>query len=115
MPFGVDLGTTNSSVAWANSAGDVYSLKVRHGPKEPFDAVERSLVLDPLGSTPIVGHLAEGALRQNGDGPLVSSFKRRFDKARLRQRRYEVITTPTSEYDPVNQCIKFATSQRRVP
>jgi hypothetical protein len=115
MPFGVDLGTTNSSVAWADPAGEVYSLKVRRGPKEPFDAVERSLVLDPLGVAPIVGHLAEGAPRRNGDTPLVSSFKRRFDKARLRQLRYELITTPTSEYDPVDQCIRFETTERRVP
>ena len=115
MSFGVDLGTTNSSVAWADPAGEVYSLKVRRGPKEPFDAIERSLVLDPLGSSPIVGHLAEGATRRNGEVPLVSSFKRRFDKARLRQLRYELVMTPTSEYDPVDQCIKFEATERRVP
>ena len=115
MPVGVDLGTTNSSVAWADPTGTVYSLKVRQGPKEPFDAVERSLVLDPLGSSPIVGRLAEGAPRPNADAPLVSSFKRRFDKARLRQLRYELITTATDEYDPVNQCIRFRDSARIVP
>ena len=115
MPFGIDLGTTNSSVAWADSSGAVYSLKVRRGPKEPFDAVERSLVLDPLGPSPIVGHLAEGAPRRSADTPLVSSFKRRFDKARLRQSRYELVTTSTGEYDPVDQCIKFTDSTRRVP
>jgi len=115
MPFGVDLGTTNSSVAWADPNGAVYSLKVRRGPKEPFDAVERSLVLDPLGDLPIVGHLAEGAISSNPDALLVASFKRRFDKARLRQQRYEFTTTATGEYDPVNQCIKFRDTMQRVP
>lgn len=115
MAFGVDLGTTNSSIAWADPTGAVYSLKVRRGPKEPFDAVERSLVLDPLGIDPVVGHLAEGAPRARADAPLVSSFKRRFDKARLRQARYEVEASATGEYDPVGQCIKFTNTMRRVP
>lgn len=115
MPFGVDLGTTNSSVAWVDPTGAVYSLKVRRGPKEPFDAVERSLVLDPLGDDPVVGYLAEGAPRPRPDAPLVESFKRRFDKARLRQQRYQVTTTATGEYDPVDQCIKFKDTMQRVP
>ncbi len=115
MAFGVDLGTTNSSIAWADPTGVVYSLKVRRGPKEPFDAVERSLVLDPLGHAPVVGHLAEGAPRPRADAPLVSSFKRRFDKARLKQARYEVESSTTGEYDPVGQCIKFTDTWRRVP
>lgn len=115
MPFGIDFGTTNSSVAWADSSGVVHSLKVRRGPKEPFDAVERSIVFDPLGPVPVVGHLAEGQEGQSDSRPLVSSIKPRFDKARLRQSRYEVVTTPTTEYDPVDQCIKFSTTERSVP
>jgi hypothetical protein len=115
MPFGVDFGTTNSSVAWSDSGGTVHSLKVRRGPKEPFDAVERSLVFDPLGDSPIVGHLAEGVEGVSTASPLVSSAKRRFDKARLRQSRYEVDSTATGEYDPVNQCIKFKNTGRIVP
>lgn len=115
MAFGVDLGTTNSSIAWADPTGAVYSLKVRRGPKEPFDAVERSLVLDPLGHAPVVGHLAAGSPLPRADAPLVSSFKYRFDKARLRQARYEVEASTTGEYDPVGQCIKFKHTWRRVP
>jgi hypothetical protein len=119
MPLGVDLGTTNSSVAWADPNGNVVSLKVRRDygevhPNPPFDSVERSIVLDPLGEEPIVGYGAEGAVRSR-ETPLIVSFKRRFDKARLRQRRYDVVTTPTGEYDPVNQCIKFTDTMRTVP
>jgi hypothetical protein len=115
VALGVDLGTTNSSVAWSDPAGGVHSLKVRRGPKEPFDAVERSLVLDPFGSSPIVGHLAEGAPRSSPDTPLIESFKRRFDKARLRQSRYEIVRTKTSEYDPVQQSIRIAETTQWVP
>ena len=57
MAFGVDLGTTNSSIAWADDAGEVHSLRVRRGLKDPFDAVERSIVLDPLGD-PMIGQEA---------------------------------------------------------
>ena len=47
--------------------------------------------------------------------PLVSSFKRRFDKPRLRQQRYQVEYGTDGEYDPVNQCIRFTQSVQRVP
>lgn len=115
MAFGVDLGTTNSSIAWADPTGDVFSLKVRRDPKEPFDAVERSLVLDPLGQSPVVGHLAEGAVAPGSAALLVSSFKRRFDMPRLRQHGYEVVAGTTGDYDPVNECIVFTETLRRVP
>ena len=46
---------------------------------------------------------------------MLASFKRRFDKARLRQARYEIVTTATGQYDPVQQCIRFTDTRRRVP
>lgn len=114
MPFGVDLGTTNSSVAWADSGGDVYSLRVRRGPKEPFDAIERSLVFDPLGPDAYVGDGAETAADRHPGRHVVASFKRRFDKQRLRQTKYRVKWTPTSEYDAVNESIRFAETHELV-
>ena len=115
MAFGVDLGTTNSSVAWTDPGGDVYSLRVRRGPKEPFDAVERSLVFDPLGPDIWVGDGAETAADRHPGRHVVASFKRRFDKQRLREMRYQVIRTPTSEYDAVNECIRFSETREMVP
>lgn len=116
MALGVDLGTTNSSVAWSDAAGDVVSLKVRQGPKEPFDSVERSLVrLFSDGTTPIVGHTAATSTSAIGDSRLVESFKRRFDKARLRQMHLKHEYTATQQYDAVNQCVRYAPSARWVP
>ena len=37
------------------------------------------------------------------DEPLLTSFKRRFNKQRLRQWRLSLVDVPTSEYDPVEQ------------
>ena len=118
MAFGVDLGTTNSSIAWADRAGTVHSLKVRRGPKEPFDAVERSAVLDPLGEAgdPVVGHRAvEEAKLRPGERVLLTSFKPKLDKQRLRQNRYEVEHVATSEYDPVEQMIRYDRRRAAVP
>ena len=115
MAFGVDLGTTNSSIAWADDAGNVHSLRVRRGLKEPFDAVDRSLVLDPLGEEPVVGGEAETAAALAPEARLVRSFKRRFDKQRLRQRRYRHVLVPTHEYDPVEQGIRILETQQLVP
>jgi hypothetical protein len=86
MPFGVDFGTTNSSVAWADTAGQVHSLSVRSR-TEPFDAVVRSVVLDPCSDfgDPIVGDQAFEDALQRPDAPLLSSFKFKLDKQRLRQ------------------------------
>jgi Hsp70 protein len=107
MPFGVDLGTTNSSIAWADDEGNVHSLRVRQGPREPFDAVERSLVLDPLGDDPSVGAEAAKDAQYRPEDILVHSFKRRFDKQRLRERRYEVTRVPTREYDAVSEGVRL--------
>jgi molecular chaperone DnaK (HSP70) len=79
MPFGVDLGTTNSSIAWTDESGDVFSLRVRRGPVEPFDAIERSIVLDPEADDFVVGQAAvtEAARRRDREPKLVRSFKPR--------------------------------------
>ncbi len=105
MAFGVDFGTTNSSVAWADPAGDVHSLSVRSS-KEPFDAVVRSVVLDPCGKfgEPVVGDLAfEEAAMRSGDAPLLRSFKFKLDQQRLRQSLVQIEWVANHEYDPVNQ------------
>src|SRR5919109_1595594 len=114
MPFGVDLGTTNSSVAWADPTGAVYSLKVRRGPKDPFDAVESSLVLDPEGD-PVVGHTALDAWKSRPGTTLLRSFKRKLNKQRLRQGIYRYEDVPTHEYDWVNQCMRYERSGSWIP
>ena len=114
MAFGVDLGTTNSSIAWADQAGTVHSLLVRIGLIEPYDAVERSVVLDPETEDFVVGQNAfTEAARQNSR--LVRSFKRRFDKQRLREHRYRAVYQATNDYDPASQSIRVAESTERVP
>jgi hypothetical protein len=107
MAFGVDLGTTNSSIAWADGAGDVHSLRVRRGLKDPFDSVERSMVLDPLGD-PRVGQQARTEAANRPEAPLLTSFKRRFNKQRLRQWRLSLVDVPTNDYDPVQQGIRVS-------
>jgi Hsp70 protein len=114
MPFGIDLGTTNSSVAWADSTGAVYSLKVRRGPKDPFDAVESSLVLDPEGD-PVIGHTAVDAWKNRPGSTLLRSFKLRLDKQRLRQGIFRYEDVPTHEYDWVNQCMRYARTGSWIP
>ena len=117
MAYGVDLGTTNSSIAWADELGDVHSLKVSDGLVEPFDAVVRSIVLDPERDDFVVGQSAPtvAAVRRGLDPVLVRSFKRRFDKQRLRQQVYRHTFETTHEYDPVNQTAKFEETLERVP
>ena len=104
MAFGIDFGTTNSSVAWADAAGQVHSLSVRSG-KEPFDAVVRSVVLDPCNefADPVVGHLAFEAAMQRPDAPFLSSFKHKLDKQRLRRSLVRVEMVPDGGYDFVEQ------------
>lgn len=117
MPFGVDLGTTNSSIAWTDESGDVFSLRVRRGPVEPFDAIERSIVLDPEADDFVVGQAAvtEAARRRDREPKLVRSFKRRFDKQRLRQEVYRTTFQNTQDYDPVTQSVKIKESVERIP
>lgn len=107
MAFGVDFGTTNSSVAWADSAGQVHSLSVRSG-KEPFDAVVRSVVLDPCGEfgEVVVGHRAFEAATTRAGAPLLSSFKFKLDKQRLRQAVVQIERVATGDYDFVQQSAK---------
>jgi hypothetical protein len=114
MPFGVDLGTTNSSIAWADDLGNVHSLRVRSGVIEPYPAVERSLVFDPEGDDFVVGQPATAAAMRQG-GLLVRSFKRRFDKQRLRERGYEIKIEATGEYDAVEQGVRYKESRVLVP
>ncbi len=104
MPLGVDLGTTNSSIAWVDTDGTVHSLSVRSG-KEPFDAVLRTVVLDPTGDEPVVGHRAFEAHASRQEAMLLTSFKPKLDKQRLRRTavRYERVTT--GDYDFVAQGI----------
>jgi hypothetical protein len=106
MPLGVDLGTTNSSIAWVDTDGTVHSLSVRSG-KEPFDAVLRTVVLDPTGDEPVVGHRAFEAHASRQEAMLLTSFKPKLDKQRLRRTavRYERVTT--GDYDFVAQGIRF--------
>src|SRR5438093_13711102 len=104
MAFGIDFGTTNSSVAWADLAGQVHSLSVRSG-KEPFDAVVRSVVLDPRGEfgDPVVGHRAFETAVQRPDAPLLSSFKSKLDKQRLRRSIAQIEAVHTRDYDFAQQ------------
>jgi hypothetical protein len=104
MAFGIDFGTTNSSVAWADSAGQVHSLSVRSG-KEPFDAVVRSVVFDPSGQfgDPVVGHRAFEAAAQRANAPLLSSFKFKLDKQRLRESIVQIEYVSTGDYDFVEE------------
>jgi hypothetical protein len=117
VAFGVDLGTTNSSIAWSDASGQVHSLSVRSG-KEPFDAVLRSVVLDPLGrhGDPVVGHLAFGAATsQPQDAVLLTSFKVKLDKQRLRESVVQYKMEKTGDYDFVNECVRFASHAVVVP
>jgi hypothetical protein len=114
MPLGVDLGTTNSSVAWVDRDGAVYSLPVRSG-KEPFDAVLRTIVLDPTSDQPVVGQRAFEAQLQRPGAPLLASFKPKLDKQRLRQRVVRYEHHATGEYDFVDQGVRFKTRAVVVP
>ena len=115
MAFGLDLGTTNSSIAWSDPAGDVHSLSVRSR-KEPFDAVVRTVVFDPLeqAGPAVVGDAAFEAAAGRAE-PFLTSFKLKLDKQRLRQTVFRYEATKTNEYDPVNQTIRFAERQTFVP
>jgi hypothetical protein len=99
MAFGIDIGTTNSSISWADDAGEVHSLSVRSG-KEPFDSVIRSVVFDPLGDP----ELGEKALTEQftRTAPLLASFKPKLDKQRLR-RDVLSLETDGSAYDAMMQ------------
>src|SRR4051794_33638749 len=99
MPFGIDLGTTNSSIAWADDAGEVWSLSVRSG-REPFDAVIRTMVFDPLGEA-IVGERAMQAQVHRPE-PFLASFKSKLDKQRLRRDIVERVRRG-SRYNPQTQ------------
>jgi hypothetical protein len=115
MAFGIDFGTTNSSVAWADPGGQVHSLSVRSG-KEPFDAVVRSIVLDPLATLgdPVVGHLAFEEAVKRGNAPLLSSFKFKLDKQRLRRSLEQVEYVPSGDYDPVAQAARLVPKRTRL-
>src|SRR5436305_10340937 len=102
MAIGIDFGTTNSSVAWADASGQIHSLSVRSG-KEPFDAVVRSVVLDPCGKfgEPVVGHRAFEQALQRPQAPFLESFKFKLDKQRLRRSITQIERVTTGDYDPV--------------
>ena len=103
MALGIDLGTTNSSVAATDDAGTVYSLSVRSG-REPFDAVIGSVVFDPLGAAPTIGRASLlAAERSRSDAPLLHSFKPRLEKQRLRRTITRIETVMDRGYDFVNQ------------
>jgi hypothetical protein len=116
MALGIDFGTTNSSVAWADPAGEIHSLSVRSG-KEPFDSVIRSVVLDPSGQfgDPVVGHLAFEAAVQRSEAPFLSSFKFKLDKQRLRRMLVQLELVSTGEYDAVEKREKLVEKRTVVP
>jgi hypothetical protein len=114
MAFGIDFGTTNSSVAWADASGLVHSLSVRSG-KEPFDAVVRSVVLDPsekFGEA-VVGHRAFEAALQRQEAKLLDSFKFKLDKQRLRRTIVQVEMVTTGEYDFAEEAAKVVERRTR--
>ena len=98
VPLGIDLGTTNSSVAWSDEVGTIHSLSVRSG-KEPFDAVIGSVVLDPLSAgSPVVGRSAFIAAETRG-GPLLYCSEPRLQKQRLRETVRQLRMVETHVHD----------------
>jgi actin-like ATPase involved in cell morphogenesis len=115
VALGVDLGTTNSSIAWSDEGGTVHSLSVRSG-KEPFDAVIGSAVLDPLEAMgpAVVGRGAFTASEQRPGAPLLYSFKSRLDKQRLREVAYQLEVVNLGGHDPVTETNSYRETLRRV-
>src|SRR4029077_8240331 len=82
---------------------------------EPFDAVIRSIVLDPHREDFVIGQTAITVAKTRENSVLVRSFKRRFDKQRLRQQVYRHTFAATRDYDPVKQTMKVNEVMERVP
>lgn len=102
MPIGIDFGTTNSSIAYSDANGEVWSLRVREQ-REPFDAVVRTIVFDPIGERHVGASAIERAVAARNDRPLLRSFKADLDRQKLRKEIDVVETVVTDGYNAHEQ------------
>lgn len=86
MKLGIDLGTSNSSVAFFDSiSGEPVNTKVSTG-HEPYDSILRSCSL-LTGSGVIIGSAAERQYQANpGSGRFISSLKPYLNETHLRRK-----------------------------
>ena len=64
--IGIDFGTTNSCAAFDDAFGSVGTVSARPVNTPPYDAIIASAVLDPLGSSPLIGVEAQERARYSG-------------------------------------------------